>query len=202
MKKAAQVFCRPMQVLVLLGILMPLGCGYRPPFPPALHTSDHTRYRAALPSDSGGYVVDGDVKITIGGVRLARRGVYLDLIVYSSAGRTDIEMLRRLARELGMLISDHDNPNEFVEMVDGDGGQVGLGPMEYPMGHRFPSPPRYCLDGRAWVQVCMLQTGKQLKPGQYRLRFASGWDARNLAKLARPVDYCWREVDIDWPTSG
>ncbi len=176
-----------------------VACGYRPPYPPPLHTTDYLEYRESrLPASDAG------VELRIAGARLAKGGLYLDVLVHSGGG--DEQGLRSLARSLGRSLSIHDPSEELlIEMTDSDGREVGLRAMKRPQYFNpgvicvlYASPPTHGLDEHRFIQTCMFRTDRQLKPGAYRARFLEGWDTW-FGGLFRPADREWHELRLDWP---
>lgn len=127
--------------------------------------------------------------VSIAGLRLARGGIYVDLLV-AGEGAGLVEG----AELWGYALSTADDPKRFLELQTEEGEPINLKPMSFPPSLPMTDwwgPPTHRLgtvDGiPAVIQPVMLRTGRRLEPGRYFVRLierdVSAW-----------IDPAWREV--------
>lgn len=177
------------------------GCTQSPPWPPRVPDD---LYRSA--NEGWHDSTSDEPQIRIAGARLARSGLYLDLLVHfdPSVSRT---RQRSWSAAIGTSLSSHQDPSQFIELEDREGRSVELLPMRRALVWRAGKrggPPTQWLTETTTIQVCMFRTRGQLAPGQYRVR---------LREAIAPGDFyappgirdtawqAWQVIYIDWPHS-
>ncbi len=181
---------------LLICSISTVGCGHRPPFPPPLDPSVYAdQVQSQLLNDTDLLSLD------VAGVRIAKRGVYIDLVAQS---KSVDERTMGKARTLGFLLSVNDEPGKFIEITDPRNRQVHLLPMRRPMRLfggsyiLYRDPPTYPLDDERLIQVCVFRTTRQLGSGTYHIRFTDAWESDTLiGGIGRPVSQQWRDRSVD-----
>lgn len=165
------------------------GCSAIPPFPPAPDLAKLRSMDSKVTESS-----DGQIGYSVGSVRLAEHGLYVDLLVSGPQG------VHRAAESRAFLVSGAADPNEWIQVEDSI-GPVELLPMRRPqyLGGLWRMP-QYTLgdsEGRErLVQTCMFRTRRNCEPGPLRIRLTGLW-RHGPDGSTYMVDTEWREVYVE-----